>query len=259
MTAGRSCSSAPSTASTGWSRRCAARVSSPAPCTAARRRTPATGRSPTFKEGRTPVLVATDVAARGIHIDDVSLVVHVDPPADPKDYLHRAGRTARAGESGTVVTMVTPPERREVDRLTRLAGVRATSTEVRPGDAGPRPDHRVPHAERRAGGRGAQARAHPAAPPGRRHPRPRPLRWPASGAPRSPAAPPEFGVLAQKSQLRAAGPHEGGSSASTATARGAGPVSSGRAPTAPAGPPRRRPSPRRPARAGTSRSADSAR
>jgi superfamily II DNA/RNA helicase len=88
-----------------------------------------------FKEGRTPVLVATDVAARGIHIDDVSLVVHVDPPADPKDYLHRAGRTARAGESGTVVTMVTQPERREVDRLTRLAGVRATSTEVGPGDA----------------------------------------------------------------------------------------------------------------------------
>jgi superfamily II DNA/RNA helicase len=88
-----------------------------------------------FKEGRTPVLVATDVAARGIHVDDVSLVVHVDPPADPKDYLHRAGRTARAGESGTVVTMVTPPERREVDRLTRLAGVRATVTETTPGDA----------------------------------------------------------------------------------------------------------------------------
>jgi len=87
-----------------------------------------------FKDGQAPVLVATDVAARGIHVDDVSLVVHVDPPADPKDYLHRAGRTARAGESGTVVTMVTPPERREVDRLTRLAGVRATSTEVGPGD-----------------------------------------------------------------------------------------------------------------------------
>ena len=86
-----------------------------------------------FKEGRTPVLVATDVAARGIHVDDVSLVVHVDPPADPKDYLHRAGRTARAGESGTVVTMVTPPERGEVDRLTRLAGVRAPSTPVGPG------------------------------------------------------------------------------------------------------------------------------
>ncbi len=63
-----------------------------------------------FKDGQTPVLVATDVAARGIHVDDVSLVVHVDPPADPKDYLHRAGRTARAGDSGTVVTLVTPPE-----------------------------------------------------------------------------------------------------------------------------------------------------
>jgi superfamily II DNA/RNA helicase len=88
-----------------------------------------------FKDGHTPVLVATDVAARGIHIDDVSLVVHVDPPADPKDYLHRAGRTARAGEAGTVVTIVTAPERREVDRLTRLAGVRAAIAEVGPGDA----------------------------------------------------------------------------------------------------------------------------
>jgi superfamily II DNA/RNA helicase len=88
-----------------------------------------------FKEGRTPVLVATDVAARGIHIDDVSLVVHVDPPADSKDYLHRAGRTARAGDSGTVVTLVTAAERRDVERLMRLAGVRATQTEVAPGDA----------------------------------------------------------------------------------------------------------------------------
>jgi superfamily II DNA/RNA helicase len=88
-----------------------------------------------FKDGRTPVLVATDVAARGIHIDDVSLVVHVDPPADPKDYLHRAGRTARAGDSGTVVTLVTPEERRDVDRMMRLAGVRAPQTDVRAGDA----------------------------------------------------------------------------------------------------------------------------
>ena len=80
-----------------------------------------------------PVLVATDVAARGIHVDDVSLVVHVDPPADPKDYLHRAGRTARAGESGTVVTVVTELQRREVDEMTRQAGVRARSTAVTPG------------------------------------------------------------------------------------------------------------------------------
>jgi superfamily II DNA/RNA helicase len=88
-----------------------------------------------FKSGQTPVLVATDVAARGIHVDDVSLVVHVDPPADPKDYLHRAGRTARAGDSGTVVTIVTPPERPDVDRMTRSAGVRATTTEVTAGAA----------------------------------------------------------------------------------------------------------------------------
>ncbi len=88
-----------------------------------------------FRDGVTPVLVATDVAARGIHVDDVSLVVHVDPPADPKNYLHRAGRTARAGESGTVVTMVTTAQRREVDEMTRLAGVRARSIQVAPGAA----------------------------------------------------------------------------------------------------------------------------
>ncbi|MGE3289156.1 MAG: DEAD/DEAH box helicase [Pseudonocardia sp.] len=88
-----------------------------------------------FAAGEPPVLVATDVAARGIHVDEVSLVVHVDPPADPKDYLHRAGRTARAGDTGTVVTMVTPEQRGDVDVLTRKAGVRATVTEVAPGDA----------------------------------------------------------------------------------------------------------------------------
>ena len=87
-----------------------------------------------FKDGITPVLVATDVAARGIHVDDVSLVVHVDPPADPKDYLHRAGRTARAGDEGIVVTLVTHPERRDVETMTRKAGVKAISTTVRAGD-----------------------------------------------------------------------------------------------------------------------------
>jgi superfamily II DNA/RNA helicase len=88
-----------------------------------------------FKEGHTPVLVATDVAARGIHVDDVSLVLHVDPAADHKDYLHRAGRTARAGASGTVVTLVTHDQRRTVRRMTERAGVRAESTVMRPGDA----------------------------------------------------------------------------------------------------------------------------
>ncbi len=76
-----------------------------------------------FKEGVTDVLVATDVAARGIHVDGVSLVVHVDAPADPKDYLHRAGRTARAGESGAVVTMVGPRQQRAVEQMTTRAGV----------------------------------------------------------------------------------------------------------------------------------------
>ncbi|MGI8817028.1 MAG: DEAD/DEAH box helicase [Pseudonocardia sp.] len=88
-----------------------------------------------FTNGRTPVLVATDVAARGIHVDDISLVVHVDPPADPKDYLHRAGRTARAGATGTVITLVTPGEQRDVRQLTTKAGVRVQNTQVRPGDS----------------------------------------------------------------------------------------------------------------------------
>ena len=78
-----------------------------------------------FKEGRTNVLVATDVAARGIHVDGISLVVHVDPPKDPKDYLHRAGRTARAGESGAVATLVLPKQRRTTLAMMEKAGVDA--------------------------------------------------------------------------------------------------------------------------------------
>jgi len=87
-----------------------------------------------FKEGRTNVLVATDVAARGIHVDGISLVVHVDPPKDPKDYLHRAGRTARAGESGAVVTLVLPKQRRTTQAMLGKAGVYPTETRVRLGD-----------------------------------------------------------------------------------------------------------------------------
>ena len=89
-----------------------------------------------FRDGRVPVLVATDVAARGIHVDDVSLVVHVAPPADPKDYLHRAGRTARAGESGTVVTLVLPKQQRAVDTMARQAGVELERARVHPGHEG---------------------------------------------------------------------------------------------------------------------------
>ncbi|MEQ3554901.1 DEAD/DEAH box helicase [Pseudonocardia nematodicida] len=86
-----------------------------------------------FRSGEVPVLVATDVAARGIHIDDVGLVVHIDPPADPKAYLHRAGRTARAGEEGIVVTLATPEQRSEVNLLTKQAGVRPEVAVVTPG------------------------------------------------------------------------------------------------------------------------------
>ncbi|CAM5716084.1 ATP-dependent RNA helicase DeaD [Streptomyces alboniger] len=67
-----------------------------------------------FKSGQVTALVATNVAARGIHVDDLDLVVNVDPPADHKDYLHRGGRTARAGGSGSVVTLVTPAQRRDI-------------------------------------------------------------------------------------------------------------------------------------------------
>ncbi|WP_328946209.1 DEAD/DEAH box helicase [Streptomyces sp. NBC_00250] len=88
-----------------------------------------------FRSGEVPVLVATNVAARGIHVDELDLVVNVDPPADHKDYLHRGGRTARAGESGVVVTLVTSDERRDVARLMADAGIRAQVTQVRSGEA----------------------------------------------------------------------------------------------------------------------------
>jgi superfamily II DNA/RNA helicase len=86
-----------------------------------------------FKEGKIAVLVATDVAARGIHVDDISLVVHVDPPEDPKAYLHRAGRTARAGATGRVVTLVLRNQRKGMQRLHEKAGVTASEHEVAPG------------------------------------------------------------------------------------------------------------------------------
>jgi superfamily II DNA/RNA helicase len=87
-----------------------------------------------FTEGTTRVLVATDIAARGIHVDDVALVVHVDPPTEHKAYLHRSGRTARAGAGGTVVTMATPDQARDVKALARQAGISPTTRNVRPGD-----------------------------------------------------------------------------------------------------------------------------
>jgi superfamily II DNA/RNA helicase len=76
-----------------------------------------------FSAGEVKVLVATDIAARGIHVDDVGLVVHVDPPIEHKAYLHRSGRTARAGSGGDVITVVLPEERAEVRQMTRAAQV----------------------------------------------------------------------------------------------------------------------------------------
>jgi len=87
-----------------------------------------------FKHGSLPVLVATDVAARGIHVDEVGLVLHADPPNGPKEYLHRAGRTARAGGTGTVVTFALPHQRHELGRLTTQAGVRPVMLSAIPGD-----------------------------------------------------------------------------------------------------------------------------
>ncbi|SNS90514.1 Superfamily II DNA and RNA helicase [Geodermatophilus pulveris] len=88
-----------------------------------------------FSNGSTRVLVATDIAARGIHVDDVALVVHVDPPTEHKAYLHRSGRTARAGAGGTVVTVTTPDQAGEVRTLARQAGITPTVSAVRPGAA----------------------------------------------------------------------------------------------------------------------------
>ncbi|MFC9245382.1 DEAD/DEAH box helicase [Streptomyces sp. NPDC057136] len=87
-----------------------------------------------FKTGQVTALVATNVAARGIHVDDLDLVVNVDPPTDHKDYLHRGGRTARAGESGSVVTLVLPEEKREMTRLMQDAGIAPRTTRIKSSD-----------------------------------------------------------------------------------------------------------------------------
>jgi superfamily II DNA/RNA helicase len=76
-----------------------------------------------FSTGQARVLVATDIAARGVHVDGVELVVHVDPPADYKTYLHRSGRTARAGSAGNVVTVALPEQRNELQAMMRKANI----------------------------------------------------------------------------------------------------------------------------------------
>ena len=123
-----------------------------------------------FAAGHPRVLVATDVAARGIHVDDVDLVVQFDPPNDHKDYLHRSGRTARAGASGMVIALVERGQVRELRRLHDAAGVTAASDEVAAGHHVVRqiaasgtpvpPAPRRPARERPASERKAAARGH---------------------------------------------------------------------------------------------------
>jgi superfamily II DNA/RNA helicase len=86
-----------------------------------------------FTQGDTRVLVATDIAARGIHVDDVALVVHVDPPTEHKAYMHRSGRTARAGAGGAVVTIALPEQARDVRQLAKQAGIRPSTVAIQPG------------------------------------------------------------------------------------------------------------------------------
>lgn len=83
-----------------------------------------------FAAGHARVLVATDIAARGVHVDNIELVVHVDPPPEHKAYLHRSGRTARAGASGDVVTIVLPDQRRDAESMMRKAAIRAVPQQV---------------------------------------------------------------------------------------------------------------------------------
>jgi superfamily II DNA/RNA helicase len=125
-----------------------------------------------FSNGSTRVLCATDIAARGIHVDDVALVVHVDPPTEHKAYLHRSGRTARAGAGGTVVTITTPDMVGEVRTLTRQAGISPIVGQVRPGAeqiaelAGPPAPHvepaPVPEQQPQGQGGGRRRRSGPA-------------------------------------------------------------------------------------------------
>ncbi|GAA4832389.1 DEAD/DEAH box helicase [Garicola koreensis] len=123
------------------------------------------------------VLVATDIAARGVHVDSVELVVHVDPPAEHKAYLHRSGRTARAGSSGDVATIILPDQRRDAQQLLRKAAIKATpqavssdsdtvtqlvgetAPYVKPAPA-PAPQRRRQGSSGSSGGRGRQTAGH---------------------------------------------------------------------------------------------------
>ncbi|HEV8222165.1 MAG TPA: DEAD/DEAH box helicase [Streptosporangiaceae bacterium] len=125
-----------------------------------------------FSSGEARVLVATDIAARGLHVDGIGLVIHADPPAEEKAYVHRSGRTARAGASGTVITVQTDAQSRSVSTLMRRAGVVPLRATVRPDSellatlAGPRAEPvrpaRRPAGQTRAGAAGTTASRGPA-------------------------------------------------------------------------------------------------
>jgi superfamily II DNA/RNA helicase len=103
-----------------------------------------------FASGSARVLVATDIAARGIHVDGIDLVIHADPPAEPKAYLHRSGRTARAGADGVVITVQSPAQAPDVRAVMRRAGVTPQAASVSPRSpllrsiAGPPATHAAP-------------------------------------------------------------------------------------------------------------------
>jgi superfamily II DNA/RNA helicase len=109
-----------------------------------------------FAAGTVPVLVATDIAARGIHVEAIAQVVHFDPPTEAKAYLHRSGRTARAGAAGTVITLVLPEQATEVSRLHRLAGVAGPPPPSGPATSRPH----APTGARRPGGRRRRRTVH---------------------------------------------------------------------------------------------------
>jgi superfamily II DNA/RNA helicase len=88
-----------------------------------------------FASGAARVLVATDIAARGLHVDGIGLVIHADPPAEHKAYLHRSGRTARAGAHGVVITVQSPAQAADVRALMRRAGVNPLASHVHPASA----------------------------------------------------------------------------------------------------------------------------
>jgi superfamily II DNA/RNA helicase len=125
-----------------------------------------------FTDGRVKALIATDVAARGIHVDDVACVLHYDPPADPKDYVHRSGRTARAGSSGDVISFVTPDQKKKVLALQRKIGLNVELEDRPPrtdrADTRPVSDDQLGFGPRRKPRQKQPARGAASVPPGRR-------------------------------------------------------------------------------------------